>query len=118
MKKVLYLFCALLVGGLLVGCTAKEKNIEGTLPEIMEKLYDGVPEEQMPMMVDNIELNGENFKNYAFADIKYKEAIASEAMTGATPHSVDTDDQIQFFIFFIELTSDSIIEHTRKQQKK
>ena len=88
MKKVLYLFCALLVGGLLVGCTAKEKNIEGTLPEIMEKLYDGVPEEQMPMMVDNIELNGENFKNYAFADVKYKEAIASEAMTGATPHSI------------------------------
>ena len=54
----------------------------------MTKLYEGISEEEKPMMLDNIELNSENFEYYAFADVKYKEAIASEAMTGATPHSV------------------------------
>lgn len=86
MKKVFYVFCTLAICFMLTGCG--EKNIEGTLPEIMEKLYEGISEEEMPMMVDNIELNDENFKYYAFADVDYKEAIASEAMTGATPHSV------------------------------
>ena len=86
MKKVFYVFCTLAICFMLTGCG--KKNIEGTLPEIMEKLYEGISEEEMPMMVDNIELNDENFKYYAFADVDYKEAIASEAMTGATPHSV------------------------------
>lgn len=93
MKKVVYFFCALAICLALVGCGKKEekteeKNIEGTLPEIMEKLYNGIPEDEMPMMVRNTELNDENFKYYAFADVKYKEAIASESMTGSIPHSV------------------------------
>lgn len=93
MKKVLYFFCALAICLALVGCGKKEekeaeKNIEGTLPEIMEKLYNGIPEDEMPMMVRNTELNDENFEYYAFADVKYKEAIASESMTGSIPHSV------------------------------
>ena len=76
------------MGLLLTGCGNKVENIEGTLPEIMEKLYSGIPEEEKPMMVENTELNDENFKYYAFADVKYKEAIASESMTGSIPHSV------------------------------
>lgn len=93
MKKVVYFFCALAICLALVGCGKKEeneteKNIEGTLPEIMEKLYNGIPEDEMPMMVRNTELNDENFKYFAFADVKYKEAIASESMTGSIPHSV------------------------------
>lgn len=87
MKKVFYLFCLLAIGCLLVGC-GKEKNIEGSLNDIMDKLYEGIDEEDKPMMLDNIELDDENFKNFAFADIAFEEAIASEAMTGATPHSV------------------------------
>lgn len=87
MKKVFYLFCLLAIGCLLVGC-GKEKNIEGSLNDIMDKLYEGIGEEDKPMMLDNIELDDENFKNFAFADIAFEEAIASEAMTGATPHSV------------------------------
>ncbi len=77
-----------MMGLLLTGCGNKVENIEGTLPEIMEKLYSGIPEEEKPMMVENTELNDENFKYYAFADVKYKEAIASESMTGSIPHSV------------------------------
>ena len=38
-------------------------------------------------MMNNTELNDENFKYYAFADVDYKEAIASEAMS-STAHSV------------------------------
>lgn len=91
MKKLLYVFCAIALCLTLVGCgdkKEKEKNIEGTLPEIMEKLYAGISEEELPMMVENIELNSENFEYYAFADVKYKEAIASESMTGSIAHSV------------------------------
>lgn len=86
MKRVIYVFCTLVVCFMLSGCA--EKNIEGSLTDIMDKLYDGISEEEMPMMVDNVELNSENFEYYAFTDADYKEAIASEAMTGATPHSV------------------------------
>lgn len=91
MKKFLSIIGVLLITLTLVGCGKTEnkvKNIEGSLEEIMVKLYEGISEEEMPMMVENIPLNEENFKYYAFADVKYKEAIASEAMTGATPHSV------------------------------
>ncbi|MCI9279343.1 MAG: hypothetical protein HFJ02_00905 [Bacilli bacterium] len=88
MKKIIGLICIAMVSLLLTGCGNKVENIEGTLPEIMEKLYSGIPEEEMPMMVENTELNDENFKYFAFADVKYKEAIASESMTGSIPHSV------------------------------
>lgn len=92
MKKIMYVFCAIILCLTIAGCGNKKqeenKNIEGSLPEIMEKLYDGISEEELPMMIENIELNSENFEYYAFADVKYKEAIASESMTGSTPHSV------------------------------
>ena len=88
MKKIIGLICIAMVSLLLTGCGNKVENIEGTLPEIMEKLYSGIPEEEMPMMVENTELNDENFKYFAFADVKYKEALASESMVGSVAHSV------------------------------
>ncbi len=90
MKKILSLFTIMLLMLSLSGCGKKEenKNIEGTLPEIMDKLYSGISDEEKPMMLENTTLNDENFKYYAFADIEYKEAIASESMTGSIPHSV------------------------------
>ena len=54
----------------------------------MEKLYQGIAEDEKPMMLSNIELNSENFASYAFTEVEYKEAIASESMTGSIPHSV------------------------------
>ncbi len=86
MKK---LFCMLAIFSFslfLVGCG--NKNIAGELPDIMEKLYSGIKEDELPMMTENIHLTEENFQNFAFADIKYQDAIASESMTGSTPHSV------------------------------
>lgn len=94
MKKIAGLIALLFLSLALVGCGTekkeenKNKNIEGSLTDIMAKLYDGISEEEMPMMVENITLNEENFEYYAFADVKYKEAIASESMTGSVPHSV------------------------------
>ncbi len=90
MKKILCLLSAIILCFGITGCTKnKEKNIEGSLTEIMSNLYKGISEDEMPMMTENIELNSENFEYYAFSsDIKYKEAIASESMTGSTAHSV------------------------------
>lgn len=88
MKKMLFILCLLLVCVIVVGCGSTEKNIEGTLPEIMEKLYEGIADEEKPMALGNVELNSENFESYAFADIKYKEALASESMVGSIAHSV------------------------------
>lgn len=96
MKKGFYVFCTLMVCFLLVGCgesskkeeQPKNENIEGKLTDIMDKLYEGISEDEMPMMVESMELTSENFEYFAFADIKYKEAIASESMTGSIAHSV------------------------------
>ena len=91
MKKILCLVSLLLITLAMTGCGTnleENKNIDGSLPDIMEKLYEGISEEEMPMMLSNLELNEENFIYYAFADIKYKEALASESMTGSIPHSV------------------------------
>lgn len=86
MKKFFSLMCLMALCLLFTGCG--NKNIEGTLPEIMDKLYEGISEDEMPMALQNVELNADNFEYYAFADVKYKEAIASESMTGSIAHSV------------------------------
>ncbi len=86
MKKIAYLLCTIAFCFVLTGCG--EKNIEGSLTDIMDKLYEGISEDEKPMMLENIPLDSENFAFYAFINTNYKEAIASESMTGSTPHSV------------------------------
>lgn len=72
------------------GCGAKkEKNVEGTLEEIMSKVYVDIPEEERPMMLMNVEVTAENIEYYlGTSDIEYKEALASESGVGSIPHSV------------------------------
>lgn len=86
MKKISKLLVVFMVFASLLITGCGNKNIEGSLSDIMDKLYAGITEK--PMMLSNIELNDENFENYAFVDVKYKEAIASESMVGSIPHSV------------------------------
>ena len=92
MKKLSLLFVLLSALLLITGCNEKKeenKNIEGTLTELIEKIYKDLPAENTPNGLSNIELNDENIENYiGTKDIKYKEAIARESMIGAIAHSV------------------------------
>lgn len=80
----------ILIGVICVsGCGKKVEHIEGSLTDIMAKMYEGISEDKMPMMVDNIEITSENVENFlGTKDIAYESALASESMVGATAHSV------------------------------
>lgn len=67
----------------------KVQNVEGTLEEIMTKVYADIPEEERPMMLMNTVVNEENVEYFlGTTDIEYKEALASEPGVGSIPHSV------------------------------
>ena len=87
MKK---LFLVLLMGFMcltLTGCG--DKNVEGTLEEIMTSVYADIPEDERPMMLTNMEVNDENIEFYLGTDdIEYEEALASESGVGSIAHSV------------------------------
>lgn len=88
MKKVLIAICAVLAL-FMTGCGTKEKSIEGTLEDIMTKVYEGIPEEELPMMLSNVEVTKENEENFlGTTDLDFKEALASESMVGSIAHSV------------------------------
>lgn len=71
----------------LTGCGSK--NVEGTLEEIMTKVYADIPEEERPMMLMNTEVTSDNIEYYLGAtDIEYEEALASESGVGSIAHSV------------------------------
>lgn len=97
MKKLAYALVVALV--LVTGCgkeepktdNNKENNIvfNGNLEDYATKLYEGVAEENLPMMLGNLELTEEDIEYYiGTKDIKWEKAIASESMVGAVPHSV------------------------------
>lgn len=87
MKKILGLLTALVLTLTLTGCG--EKNVEGSLEEIMNKVYASIPEEERPMMLMNTEVTKENVEMYlGTADIEFEEALASESATGSIAHSV------------------------------
>lgn len=72
---------------LMSGCGVK--NVEGSLEDIMTKVYGDIPSNQLPMMLSNIEITSENQEYYLGTnDITYKEALASESMVGSIAHSV------------------------------
>ena len=73
----------------LTGCSNKSQNIEGSLEEIMTKLYEGISEEELPMALTNIEITNENVENYLGTnDIEFESTLASESMVGSIAHSV------------------------------
>lgn len=90
MKKVgkillLLLICVTTLS--LTGCGSK--NVEGSLEEIMEKVYSTIPDDERPMMLGNIEVNEENIEYYiGTKDIEYEEILASEPGIGSIAHSV------------------------------
>lgn len=80
----------LIIGALfLTGCSAKEENIEGSLEEIMDKLYEGISEDELPMGLSNIGITSENVEGYlGTSDIEFESALASESMVGSIAHSI------------------------------
>ena len=87
MKKILFLVVSLMLTISLTGCG--EKNVQGSLEDIMEKVYASIPEEERPMMLTNIEITDENMEMYlGTSNIEYEEALASESVTGSIAHSV------------------------------
>ena len=72
---------------MITGCGVE--HIEGNLVDIMDDLYEGIAEEELPMMLQNTELTEENIENYiGTKDINWSEAIVSESMVGSIAHSV------------------------------
>ena len=89
MKKISILLLIVLSIFIFTGCTKKEKNIEGTLEELMTKVYSDIAEENRPMMLTNTEVKEENIEYYlGTTDIEYTEALGSESGVGSIAHSV------------------------------
>ena len=86
-KKILLVIILLVVAVLVTGCG--NKNIEGSLEDIMAKVYADIPENERPMMLTNTEVNEENIEYFlGTKDIEYEEALASESGVGSIAHSV------------------------------
>lgn len=91
-KKIIIAVAIIVLIAVIIGAIfllKREKNVEGTLEEIMTKIYAGISEEELPMMLGNIELTSDNIENYVgTSDIEFKEGIASESAVGSIAHSV------------------------------
>lgn len=81
---VVMLFMILFV----TGCKNKE-HVEGSLEDIMAKIYKDIPEDNLPMMLENKKVTDENVEYYlGKKGIEYKEALASESGVGSIAYSV------------------------------
>ena len=74
---------------LIVFTACSNNNVEGSLEDIMERVYKDIPQDERPMMLGNIEVTDENVEYYlGTSDIEYEEALASESQVGSIAHSV------------------------------
>lgn len=84
---VVLLLAAVAVGAFFF--MSPEKNVEGSLEDIMTKLYAGISEDELPMMLGNIEVAREDIQYYIGTnEVSYKEALVSESGVGSIAHSV------------------------------
>ena len=87
-KTILFVLAVCIFALSVTGCGGN-KNVSGTLEEIMDKVYANIPEDERPMMLTNIEVTEENVEMYlGTSDIEFEEALASESATGSIAHSV------------------------------
>lgn len=98
MKKLSLILAAALMLAMFAACGASSSaapsssaaavHVEGTLDELMTKVYEGIPENQMPALM-NTELTADNSTYYTGVEsTEYTEGLASEAMISAVAHSV------------------------------
>lgn len=87
LKKIIFVIMIFSVTLLFTGCG--NKSVEGTLEDLMAKVYEGIPESERPMYLENTKVDSENIDYYlGTSDIEYEEALASESMVGSIAHSV------------------------------
>ena len=58
-KKISFITIIILSLFLTTGC---DKKVEGSLEEIMTKVYENIKEEERPMMLTNMEVNSDNIQ--------------------------------------------------------
>lgn len=88
LKKISLVFLCIVSLFMVTGCE-KQENIEGTLEELMTKVYSNLPSEKTPMGLMNTPLDKENVAYYLGTDdIKFTEGLASESQVGSIAHSV------------------------------
>lgn len=106
-KNISFIFIAILLVFSLAGC--KDKNIEGSLSDIMKKVYADVKEDEKPMGLSDIEVTDENIEYYlGTKDIEYESALASESMVGSIAYSV----------VLVRLDDNSDVEATKTKIKE
>lgn len=91
LSKIVVVMMAFVMMLSITGCgEKKEKNLEGTLSELMRELYKGagINEDEI-MFLEDKEVTEENLSYYlGVKELDYKEALASESMTGSVAHSI------------------------------
>ena len=98
MKKISLLLTAAVLAAMLAACApssgasssvpSSPANVEGALADLMPKVYENIPEDELPALV-NTELTADNSVYYTGVEsTEYKEGLASEAMMNAVAHSV------------------------------
>lgn len=93
MKKLLFLVVALAMAFGVSACAKKEKNLEGSLEDILDKIYengeypDSFKENTIPNLIV-IEINSENVTRFLGTEIDFEEAIASESNWSTSAYSV------------------------------
>lgn len=65
-----------------------EKNVEGSLEDLMTKMYAEFKEDELPMGLENMEVNDENIESFLGAKVEYESVLARESMIGSIAHSV------------------------------
>ena len=64
------------------------KNVNGSLDELMTKLYNGINLDELPKL-ERIVITSDNMKYFLGTDkLEFKEALASEPLISSIPHSV------------------------------
>lgn len=108
MKKIVVIALSLLLAFSALGCKkqagAGEPHVEGTLEELMQRVYDNSGIEEFPSLGNTI-ITEEN-KTYFLGspDVPMADGLASEAMISAIAHSV----------CLVRLPEDADVENAKK----
>ena len=88
MKKIVSIILVIMTLFMFTGCSSKEANLTYTPTEIVEKMYEGFGEDELPS-IGNKELITEELEyNLGLTELDFVEGTVSEPMIGSIAHSV------------------------------